>query len=59
MKRLFMLRHGKGGAVVLDDNNQPVYFSNKMEAKKARKDNQVVSIGPDHKLYINTNKGTK
>ena len=51
MKRLFMLRHGKGGAVVLDENKQPMYFDNKMEAKQARKDNQVVSVGPDHKLY--------
>jgi hypothetical protein len=59
MKRLFMLRHGKGGAVVLDDNKQPVYFSNKMEAKAQRKDNQVVSIGPDHKQYNNQYKGTK
>jgi hypothetical protein len=46
MKRLFMLRHGKGGAVVLDENKQPLYFNNKMEAKQARKDNQVVSDRP-------------
>lgn len=51
MKRLFILRHGKGGAVVLNENKQPMYFNSKMEAKQARKDKQVVSIGPDHKLY--------
>jgi hypothetical protein len=51
MKRLFMLRHGKGGAVVCGADGKPLYFDNKMEAKQARKDNQVVSIGPDHKLY--------
>ncbi len=51
MQRLFILRHGKGGAVVLDDNKQPLYFTNKMEAKKVRQDKQVVSTGPDHKLY--------
>ena len=51
MKRLFMLRHGRGGAAVLGDNKQPLYFDNKMEAKKARKDKQVVSLGVDHKLY--------
>ena len=51
MKRLFMLRHGRGGAAVLGDNKQPLYFDNKMEAKKARQDKQVVSLGVDHKLY--------
>lgn len=47
MKRLFTLRVSKGGALV-----QPVvYFDNKMAAKAARQGTQVVSIGPDHKLY--------
>lgn len=57
MKRLFVLRHGRGGAIVADNDGKPLYFNNKMEAKQARKDKQVVSIGPDHRLY--TNKGVK
>lgn len=58
MKRLFMLRHGKGGSVVTGDDGNPLYFSNKMEAKQVRKENQVVSVGPDHKLY-NPQKGQR
>lgn len=51
MKRLFMLRHGKGGAVVTGADGKPLYFSNKQEAKKARAENQVVSLGPDHNRF--------
>jgi hypothetical protein len=51
--KLFCLRHGKGGAVVTGDNNQPLYFREKRDAKIAREQRQgtVVSYGPDHKLY--------
>jgi hypothetical protein len=51
MQRLFILRHGKGGAIVVGADGQPMYFASKPDAKKVRKENQVVSIGPDHKLY--------
>lgn len=57
MKRLFVLRHNKGGAPVLNEDKQPTYFDNKPEAKKARdllngqSGTAVVSYGPDHKLY--------
>jgi hypothetical protein len=52
MKRLFVLRHGKGGAVVLGEDRKPLYFDSKPEAKKARDtlgDNVVVSRGPDNR----------
>lgn len=51
MKRLFVLRHGKGGAIVKGSDNQPLYFDNKMEAKKVRDTmpGTVVSRGPDNK----------
>jgi hypothetical protein len=53
MKRLFILRRGKGGPVIRNDEGQPMYFSTKPEAKQTRDTigNAVVSIGPDHKLY--------
>jgi hypothetical protein len=53
MKRLFILRRGKSGAVIKGDDGQPLYFGSKPEAKAARNsmDSAVVSIGPDHKLY--------
>ena len=54
MKRLFMLRHNKGGSVVLGDNKQPLYFHDKSDAKSARDalgGNTVVTLGPDHRLY--------
>ena len=56
MKRLFMLRRGKGGSMLRDDDGQPFYFESKAEAKKIRDTlgNAVVSIGPDHKLYKGT-----
>ena len=49
--KLFVLRHSKGGAIVTGDDGKPVYFTDKMVAKRNRQDNQVVSYGPDHKLY--------
>ena len=51
MKRLFMLRHGKGGAIVRGDDGNPLFYSSKPDAKKARKDGQVVSFGPDHNKF--------
>jgi hypothetical protein len=54
MKRLFMLRHSKGGSAVLGDDRHPVYFQSKQEAKQARNErggSTVVSVGVDHKLY--------
>lgn len=56
MKRLFVLRHSKGGAIV-KDGGQPVYFPSKPEAKAARDilnqhgGTAVVSEGPDHRLF--------
>lgn len=52
--RLFMLRYGKQGAPVKDEDGSIMYFSSKMEAKQTRDafgSNIVVSLGPDHKLY--------
>jgi hypothetical protein len=49
--KLFCLRHGKGGAMVIGADKQPIYFGSKPEAKKARQEGQVVSYGIDHKLY--------
>lgn len=54
MKRLFMLRHSKGGSAVLGTDKHPVYFQSKQEAKVARNElggSTVVSVGIDHKLY--------
>jgi hypothetical protein len=53
MKRLFVLRYGKGGSLVRDDDGTPLYFSNKATAKTVRDtiDGAVVSFGPDHNKY--------
>jgi hypothetical protein len=51
MKRLFMLRNGRGGSIVRGDDGQPMYFSDKPSAKKVRKETQVVSLGPDHNRF--------
>lgn len=50
MKRLFVLRYGRGGSLVRDDDGTPLYFGNKQEAKKVRDGikGAVVSFGPDH-----------
>lgn len=56
--RLFTLRHGRYGALVLDSSKQPLYFSSKPEAKTERDRSggkTVVSLGPDHNKF----KGTK
>ena len=49
--KLFMLRHEKGGAPVTDDEGNVIYYSNKMIAKNAKTDTQVVSLGVDHRKY--------
>lgn len=49
--RLFMLRHGKGGAPVTDDEGNVIYYSNKIIAKNAKTGTQVVSLGVDHRKY--------
>jgi len=53
--KLFVIKDGKGGAVVKGENGEPLYFNDKMIAKKHRKEGQVVSYGPDHKLYKGDN----
>jgi hypothetical protein len=53
--KLFVLRHGKGGAIVKGDDGKPLYFTDKQLAKRARGDNQVVSYGPDHRKYKGDN----
>ena len=53
-KRLFMLRHGKGGAVVNGGDGKPLYFSFKPHAKAYRDamgGGVVVSRGPDNRNY--------
>jgi|AntAceMinimDraft_6_1070360.scaffolds.fasta_scaffold60536_2 hypothetical protein len=54
MKRLFMLRHSKGGSVVLKEDKTTMFFSTKPEAKVVRDmlgGTTVVTYGTDHKLY--------
>jgi len=54
MKRLFIIRRGKRGEPVRDDDHSVLTFPSKMEAKKVRDNlgaDYVVSYGPDHKLY--------
>lgn len=60
MKRLFVLRYGKGGSLVRDDDGTPLYFSNKETAKKVRDSikDAVVSYGPDHHKF-NSQHGVK
>jgi len=52
MKRLFVLRHNKGGAIVKGADGQPLYFDSKAEAKRVRNTiggDTVVSKGPDNR----------
>lgn len=54
MKRLFIIRRGKRGEPVRDDDHSILTFPSKPEAKKMRDSlgaEYVVSYGPDHKLY--------
>lgn len=57
MKRLFMLRHGKGGKPVVGEDGSPLYFGSKPEAKAERdkRDGTVVSFGPDHDKFNSSN----
>ena len=59
MKRLFMLRHGKGGSPVKGDNGEVLYFGSKPKAKAERdkRDGTVVSFGPDHDKFNNSHGG--
>lgn len=53
-KRLFMLRHGRGGAIVNGGDSKPLYFGSKPVAKAYRNamgGNTVVSRGPDNRNY--------
>ena len=50
-KRLFIIREEKNGKPLRDESGKVVYYNDKMLAKRQRQDNQVVSYGPDHKLY--------
>jgi hypothetical protein len=49
--KLFMLKHSKGGAIVKDDDGNPLTFHDKMIAKASRVGKQVVTYGPDHRKY--------
>ena len=57
MKRLFTLRHGRGGVMVhvltSDNRIEPVHFGNKMVAKQVRNSGNglVVSKGYDHDKF--------
>jgi len=54
VKRLFIVRRGKRGEPVRDDDHSILTFPSKPEAKKLRDHlggEHVVSYGPDHKLY--------
>jgi len=50
-KRLFIIREGKNGRPLRGDDGKMLYFNDKMVAKNHREEGQVVSYGPDHKLY--------
>lgn len=52
--RLFGLRTVRKGPLITDQFGEPVYYDNKMEAKRHRDrlgGRTVVTFGPDHKLY--------
>lgn len=54
MKRLFMLRRGKQGQPVRDDDHTILTFPTKSEAKRVRdtlNGDFVVSYGPDHRKF--------
>jgi hypothetical protein len=54
MLKLFMIREYRKGPIVRGQDEQVIYFANKMEAKELRDrlgDPAVVSLAPDHKLY--------
>jgi hypothetical protein len=52
--RLFILRRGKKGEPLRDDDHSIITFTNKEEAKALRNklgENYVVSYGPDHSKF--------
>ena len=54
MKRLFLLRRGKRGEPLRDDDRSLVTFPSKQEAKTLRDKlggDYVVSFGPDHRKF--------
>jgi hypothetical protein len=53
---LFILRRGKKGDPLRDDDHSLITFSNKEDAKALRNklgENYVVSYGPDHHKTLN------
>lgn len=53
---LFILRRGKKGDPLRDDDHTVITFSNKEDAKALRNklgENYVVSYGPDHHKTLN------
>lgn len=49
--KLFAVRLADGSLLRSAQTNQPIYFDDKMQAKKVRNqhDGAVVVLGPDHK----------
>lgn len=53
---LFILRRGKHGEPLRDDDHSLITFTNKEDAKALRNklgENYVVSYGPDHRKTLN------
>ena len=50
-KRLFMLRNTDNNTLVKGDDDNVLYFNNKVEAKRHRQVGQVVTYGIDHNRY--------
>lgn len=56
--RLFIIRRGKKGDPLRDDDHSPITFPSKEEAKALRNklgEPYVVSYGPDHRKTLNRN----
>lgn len=51
--RLFVLKDNNSGVIVKDSDGNPLYFSDKMVAKRSKTEHQHVSYGPDHKKFRN------
>lgn len=57
--RLFTLRRFRKGPLLRDQFGSPMWFDNKMDAKRHRDrigGTTVVSAGPDHHNFINSTK---
>lgn len=50
--RLFVLKDTNSGVIVKDNDGNPLYFSDKMVAKRSKTEHQHVSYGPDHKKFV-------